>query len=143
MIAIGSDHGGYDLKKAIIENFQELEWKDYGSFSTEAVDYPDIAFKVAEDVANHVCEKGILICRSGIGMDMAANKVKGIRCALCFNVKMAEMAKKHENPNILAMGADYLTKEEAFDIVKAWLKNSFEGDRHQRRIDKIKTYEEK
>lgn len=142
MIAIGSDHGGYELKKEIIEKFSEMEFKDYGTFSTEAVDYPDIAFQVAENVANHVCEKGILVCRSGIGMDIAANKVKSIRCALCFNAEMAEMAKRHEDANILAIGADYITQEEAFEIVRAWLENHFDGGRHQRRIDKIKTYEE-
>lgn len=142
MIAIGSDHGGYELKKEIIENFSEIDLKDYGTFSTEAIDYADIAFQVAEDVKKHICERGILICRSGIGMDIAANKVKGIRCALCMNAKMAEMAKRHEDANILAIGADYITKEEAFEIIKAWLENHFDGGRHQTRIDKIKTYEE-
>ena len=125
-----------------MQEFNELKFQDYGAFSTEAVDYPDIAFKLAEDVKNGVCEKGILICRSGIGMTIAANKVKGIRAALCFNEKMAEMAKKHEDVNLLTMGADYITKEEAINMVNAWLNNQFEGGRHQRRIDKIKEYEE-
>lgn len=142
MIAIGSDHGGFELKKIIMQEFSELNFQDYGAFSTEPVDYPDVAFKLAEDVSNGICEKGILICRSGIGMTIAANKVKGIRAALCFNEKMAEMAKKHEDVNLLTLGADYITKEEAIKMVKAWLDNNFEGERHQRRIDKIKAYED-
>lgn len=142
MIAIGSDHGGFELKNIIMQEFKELQFQDYGAFSTESVDYPDIAFQVAEDVAKGVFKKGILVCRSGIGMDIAANKVKGIRAALCINSKMAEMAKKHEDVNIITIGADYVTVEEAIAIVKAWLENKFEGERHQRRIDKIKAYED-
>lgn len=142
MIAIGSDHGGFELKKILMQEFDELNFQDYGAFSTESVDYPDIAFHVAEDVSKGICEKGILICRSGIGMDIAANKVKGIRAALCFNPKMAEMAKRHEDANILTIGADYVTEEEAIKIVKAWLDNQFDGERHQKRIDKIKAYED-
>ena len=144
-IAISSDHGGNNLRKEIMSLLDEMSisYEDFGPQTNDSVDYPDYARPVAERVAAGEFDRGILICGTGIGISIAANKVKGIRCALCFNVKMAEMAKKHENPNILAIGADYLTKEEAFDIVKAWLKNSFEGDRHQRRIDKIKTYEEK
>ena len=141
MIAIGSDHGGFELKKILLQEFHELKFQDYGAFSTEAVDYPDIAFQVAEDVSNGICEKGILICRSGVGMNIAANKVKGIRAALCFNRKMAEMSKRHEDVNILTIGADYVTVEETIEMVKAWLENQFDGDRHQRRIDKIKAYE--
>lgn len=141
MIAIGSDHGGFALKNIIMQEFDELSFKDYGAFSTEDVDYPDIAFNVAEDVAKGICEKGILICRSGIGMDIAANKVNGIRAALCFNSRMAEMAKRHEDVNILALGADYITTEEAIKMVRVWLDTSFDGERHQRRIDKISFYE--
>lgn len=143
MIAIGSDHGGYELKKIIIEELKDFDFKDYGTFSTDSVDYPDIAIPLAEDVANGKCDRGILVCRSGIGMDIMANKVKGVRAALCFNAKMAEMAKRHEDANIITIGADYVTKEEAIDIVKSWIKSEFEGERHQRRIDKIKQYEEK
>ena len=141
MIAIGSDHGGYELKELIIKAFTDIKFKDYGAFSKDSVDYPDIAIPVAEDVACGKCEKGILICRSGVGMDIMANKVVGIRSALCFNAKMAEMAKRHEDVNIITIGADYVDNDEALKIVKAWLENVFEGDRHQRRIDKIKNYE--
>lgn len=143
MIAIGSDHGGYELKRLITQIFTDIEFKDYGAFSTESVDYPDIAIPLAEDVASGKCEKGILICRSGVGMDIMANKIKGIRAALCFNSKIAEMAKRHEDVNIITLPADYITSDEATDIVKAWLENNFDGDRHQRRIDKIKSYEER
>lgn len=143
MIAIGSDHGGYNLKTKIQKEFTDIEFTDYGSYSTESVDYPDIAIPLAEDVAKKVHEKGILICRSGVGMDIVANKVKGIRAALCFNSKVAEMAKRHEDVNIITIPADYVTEEEAIKIVEEWLKNSFDGDRHQRRIDKIRKYEER
>lgn len=142
MIAIGADHGGYELKEYLKKRFAEVKFQDFGAFSTEAVDYPDIAILVANEVAKGNCEGGILICRSGIGMDIMANKVKGIRAALCLNPKMAEMAKKHEDANILALGADYLDQEEATKVVEAWLGHQFEGGRHQRRIDKIKKYEE-
>lgn len=143
MIAIGSDHGGYELKKFLINELKEVDLKDYGTFSMDSVDYPDIAISVAENVANGICERGILVCRSGIGMDMMANKVVGIRAALCFNSKMAEMAKRHEDANVITIGADYVSKEEALEIVKSWLNAEFEGGRHQRRIDKIRDYEMK
>ena len=143
MIAIGSDHGGYELKNILINELKEIELKDYGTFSTDSVDYPDIAISVAENVANGICERGILVCRSGIGMDMMANKVVGIRAALCFNSKMAEMAKRHEDANVITIVADYVSKEEALEIVKSWLNAEFEGGRHQRRIDKIRDYEMK
>ena len=141
MIAIGSDHGGYELKEFLIESFQNLNFKDYGTFSKDSIDYPDIAIAVAEDVASGKCEKGVLICRSGVGMDIMANKVCGIRSALCFNSKVAEMAKRHEDVNIITIGADYVSKDEAVEIVEAWLESKFDGERHQKRIDKIKNYE--
>ena len=142
MIAIGSDHGGYELKKYIIESIPEIEFQDYGTFSDNPIDYPDIAFSVAKDVAKGIAEKGILICKTGVGMSIAANKVKNIRCALCFNPKIGEMAKRHEDANIIALGADYITKEDALETINNWLKVKFEGERHQRRIDKISKYEE-
>ena len=143
MIAIGCDHGGFELKKYILKELGEDNFKDYGSFSSSSCDYPDIAFPLAKDVSKGICEKGILICRSGIGVDMCANKVIGIRCALCFNKKVGEMAKRHEDANIIALPADYITKEDALEIIDAWLNTKFEGERHQRRIDKIKDYEER
>lgn len=143
MIAIGSDHGGYELKSIIIQTLTDIAFKDYGTYSLDSVDYPDIAIPLAEDVANQKYDRGILICRSGVGMDIMANKVKGIRAALCFNSKVAEMAKRHEDVNIITIPADYVTSDEALNIVKAWLENNFDGERHQRRIDKIKGYEER
>ena len=143
MIAIGSDHGGFELKEYILENLKDIEFKDYGTYSTESVDYPDFAIPLSEDVANGVCKAGILICRSGIGMSIIANKVKGIRAAVCFNQKVAEMSKRHEDVNIISIPADYITKDEAIEIVKVWLENKFDGERHQRRIDKIRKYEER
>ena len=142
MIAIGSDHGGYELKKFIMDNLNE-EFKDYGTFSDKSCDYPDIAFALAKDIARGVCEKGILICKSGIGVDICANKVKGIRCALCYNKKVGEMAKRHEDANIIALPAEYIQKEEPLEIINAWQSTKFEGRRHERRIEKIKKFEER
>ena len=143
MIAIGSDHGGFELKKFIIDTIGEENFKDYGTYTDSPCDYPDIAYSLARDVSRGVCEKGILICRSGVGMDICANKVDGIICALCFNKKIGEMCKRHENANIIALPADYITKEEALEIIDAWENAMFEGGRHQRRVDKIKKYEER
>ncbi len=142
MIAIGSDHGGFELKRFIIDTLGEDIFKDYGTFSDNSCDYPDIAFPLAKDVSRGVCEKGILICRSGVGVDICANKVKGIRCALCYNKKVAEMCKRHEDANIIAIPADYITKEDALQIIEAWENAKFEAGRHERRIDKIKKFEE-
>ena len=137
MLAIGSDHGGFELKKFIIETLGEENFNDYGSFSDNSCDYPDIAFALAKDVSRGVCEKGILICRSGVGMDICANKVDGIRSALCFNKKIGEMCKRHEDANIICLPADYITKEEALEIIDAWMSAKFEGGRHERRVNLI------
>ena len=143
MLAIGSDHGGFELKKFIIEQLGEENVKDYGTFSESSCDYPDIAFTLAKDIKKGLCDKGILICRTGVGVDICANKVKGIRCALCFNKKIGEMCKRHENANVIALPAEYITKEEALEIIDVWQNAKFEGDRHQRRIDKISKFEER
>ncbi len=143
MLAIGSDHGGYELKKFIIENLGEENVKDYGTFSDSPCDYPDIAFALSKDVSKGICDKGILICRSGIGMSISANKVKGIRCALCYNKKVAEYSKRHNDANIIALPAEYINKEEALEIIDVWQNAIFEGERHQRRIDKISKFEER
>ena len=120
MIAIGSDHGGYKLKEEIKKYLEEkrIEYKDLGSMSEERVDYPNIAKEVAKCVQSKECEKGILICRSGIGMSMVANKFKGIRCALCHNEYTAKYARLHNNSNILAIGADDVTINEAICILR-------------------------
>lgn len=142
MIAIGSDHGGYLLKEKLIKEFEdEIEFLDCGTFSTESANYPEIAFNVAGKVANNECEYGILICRSGIGMDIAANKVKNIRCANVSTTKMARLAKEHNNANIISLAADELTTDAAKEIVYMWLSSQFLGGRHQTRIDMISEYE--
>ncbi len=143
MIAIGSDHGGYRLKKEIEKYLEEknIEYKDLGCENEESVDYPDIAEKVAKSVQSKECNQGILICRSGIGMSITANKFKGIRCALCHNEYTAKYARLHNNSNVLAMGADDLTTNEAILILRMWLATEFEGGRHTERVKLIEEIE--
>ena len=139
MIAIGSDHGGYRLKEEIKKYLdeKEIEYKDYGCMNEESVDYPNIAKEVAKAVQSKECETGILICRSGLGMSIVANKFKGIRCTPCHNEYTAKYAKLHSNSNILAIGADDVTVNEAICILRMWLATEFEGGRHQERLDLI------
>ena len=143
MIAIGCDHGGYRLKKEIEKYLDDknIEYLDMGCESEESVDYPDIASKVAKEVQSKECEQGILICRTGIGMSITANKFKGIRCALCHNEYTAKYARLHNDSNILAMGADDLTTNEAICILRMWFATSFEGERHIERLNLIKEIE--
>ena len=145
MIAIGSDHGGYRLKEEIKKYLEEknIEYKDYGAQGEDRVDYPNVAEEVAKDVQSGKCESGILICRSGIGMSICANKFKGIRCALCHNEYTAKYSKLHNNSNILALGADDITTSEAVRILRMWFATNFEGGRHQERIDLISEIENK
>ncbi len=137
-IAIGSDHRGLDFKKYVIGVLTEMGHgsKDFGSFTTESVDYPDIARVVGEAVARSQFDYGILICGTGIGMSIAANKVKGIRAALCCDTFAAQRARQHNNANILCLGAE---RGEAGvkEIVQTFLTTQFEGGRHQRRVDKM------
>lgn len=139
MLAIGSDHGGYNLKEEIKKYLSEngIEFKDFGTYSTESVDYPDIASKVAHAVADGQCSKGIIICGTGIGISIAANKVKGIRAALCSDVFSAKMSREHNDANILALGERVTGPGLARMIVETWLSTEFAGGRHQRRIQKI------
>lgn len=142
MIAIGADHGGFILKEELIESFNgELEFKDFGTMSTDSVNYPDIAFKVAESVASSECEAGILICRSGIGMSICANKVKNIRCANVNTTKAARLCKEHNNANMITLAADEITLDGAREMIYMWLNSEFEGGRHQARLDLITNYE--
>ena len=144
MVAIGADHGGYILKEGLIKSFEgEIEFKDFGTVSTDSVNYPEIAFKVAESVASGECECGILICRSGIGMSIAANKVKNIRCANVATTKAARLCKEHNNANIISLAADEITLEAAKEIIYMWISSEFQGGRHQERIDLITNYENK
>ena len=143
MIAIGSDHGGYKLKEEIKRYLEEkdIEYTDCGTFSEESVDYPEIAKAVALEVQSKECDKGIVVCRSGIGMSIVANKFKGIRCAKCDNEEEAKFSKMHNNSNVLALGADYISTSEAICIVRAWIATPFEGGRHEERIKIIEEIE--
>lgn len=143
MIAIGSDHGGYELKEELKKVLEEkgLEYKDCGAYSTDRVDYPIIAKEVSKAVQAKECEKGILICRSGYGMAMVANKFKGVRSAPCFCTRAAEFSRLHNNTNVLSLGADYVTVDEAKEILKTWLNTEFEGGRHQERLDLVSEIE--
>ena len=135
-IAIGCDHGGYLLKQDILIWLEEndYEFEDFGCYNTESVDYPVYAEKVARAVASGECEKGIVICTTGIGVSMAANKVKGIRCALCGDSYSAEMTRRHNDANVLAMGAGIIGPDMAKKITEVFLTTAFEGGRHARRV---------
>ena len=135
-IAIGCDHGGYLLKQDILIWLEEndYEFEDFGCYNTESVDYPIYAEKVARAVASGECEKGIVICTTGIGVSMAANKVKGIRCALCGDSYSAEMTRRHNDANVLAMGAGIIGPNRAKKITEVFLTTAFEGGRHARRV---------
>jgi ribose 5-phosphate isomerase B len=144
-IAIGGDHHGLELKQSIINLITEAghSYEDFGGYTADPVDYPDIAKKVAEAVARSDFERGILICNNGIGMSIAANKVKGIRAALCYTAFNARRTRQHQNANILCLGAGKeQVQEPAAEIVNAFLTGEFEGGRHQRRVDKIKAMED-
>ena len=138
-IAIGCDHGGYLLKQDILIWLEEhnIDFEDVGCYSTESVDYPMYGEKVGRMVASGQCDKGIVICTTGIGISIAANKVKGIRCALCSEPLSAEMTRRHNDANMLAMGGGLIGNNMADCIVEAFLNTPFEGGRHQRRGGKI------
>jgi len=142
-IGIGADHRGFFLKEELKKFLEKnnFEVKDFGTFSNEVFDYPDVAFPLGEAVKKRKIAKGILICGSGLGMSIAANKIKGIRAALCLNKEMAKMARNHNDANILVLAANFTTLRKAKEIVKTFLKEKFEGGRHLRRINKIKKYE--
>lgn len=142
-IALGCDHRGLELKQAIIGLLDELghDYQDFGGYNTDPVDYPDIAKQVAEAVASGEFDQGILICSSGIGMSIAANKVRGIRAALCCTTFGAERARRHNDANVLCLGQDTLDIASALDIVRVYLSTTFEGGRHLRRLEKIRGLE--
>ncbi|MCR4429779.1 MAG: ribose 5-phosphate isomerase B [Tepidanaerobacteraceae bacterium] len=144
-IAIASDHGGFELKKEIIKLLEskKIDYTDFGTFSAESVDYPDVAIPCAEAVARGQFDKGIIICGTGIGVCICANKVKGIRAALCHDTFSARMSRMHNDANVLTMGGRVIGPGLAADIVEEWLDAGFEGGRHQRRIEKIGEYENK
>jgi ribose 5-phosphate isomerase B len=138
-ISVGSDHGGFELKRLIVRYLQEQghEVLDAGCHSGESVDYPDFAQKVCDHVLNGKCERGILVCGTGIGMSMAANRHRDIRAALCHESYTARMSREHNNANILCLGGRVVGPEIALDIVREWVKTEFAGGRHQRRLAKL------
>ena len=138
-IAIGCDHAGYPLKVAGEDKLLKEGYgiMDVGTDSVESVDYPSYGKAVGKAVADGEAEKGIVICGSGIGISIAANKVKGVRCALCTSVEMAEMSRRHNDANVLAMGARMIEQDLAFKIVDKWLETDFEGGKHLRRINML------
>ena len=138
-IAIGCDHAGYPLKVAVEDKLLKEGYgiMDVGTESTESVDYPIYGKSVGRAVASGLADRGIVICGSGIGISIAANKVKGIRCALCTSVEMAEMSRRHNDANVLAMGARMIEQDLAFEIVDKWLATDFEGGKHLRRINML------
>ncbi len=136
-IAIGCDHAALDLKLEIIKHLQGFEINDLGTYTKDSVDYPDFAKAVADEVASKRADLGILICGTGIGMEIAANKVKGIRAANCVNTTMAHYTRNHNDANILCIGARIVGLALALEIVDAFLSAQFEGGRHQKRVDKI------
>lgn len=142
-IGIGSDHGGYELKDSIKKHLMEknIEVVDYGTDSTESVDYPDFGRAVAEAVVSKEVDRGIIICGTGIGISIAANKVKGVRAALCTDSYSARMSMEHNNANVLALGARVLGEGLALDIVDTWIETKFQGGRHERRVNKISEIE--
>lgn len=143
-IALGSDHGGFALKQDVIKYLESkgIEYKDFGTYSTASCDYPVFGEAAAKAVASGECDRGIVICTTGIGISIAANKVKGIRCALCSEPLSAEMTRRHNDANMLAMGGGMINKNMAERIVEVFLNTEFEGGRHQRRIDIISKIEE-
>jgi len=143
MLAIGSDHGGFELKTHIMKHLEEtgVEYKDFGCYDENSVDYPDIAQKVGKAVVSGECENGILICGTGIGISIAANKIKGVRAALCSDVYSAKMTKQHNNANIICLGGRVTGRELACMIVDTWLSEEFLGGRHEKRIEKIHNLE--
>ncbi len=144
-IAIGSDHGGFELKQVLIQFLQgrDIEVADAGTYSADSVDYPEFGEAVALLVIHGEVDAGIVICGTGIGISISANKVPGIRAALVTTPQMAELAKQHNNANILAMGGRILSPETAMACVAAWLDSEYEGGRHQARLDKITAIEKK
>jgi ribose 5-phosphate isomerase B len=139
-IAIAADHGGYLLKEMIIgflSNYEGVEVLDLGTNSTESVDYPLFGFACGEAVARGDADRGIVCCGTGIGISIAANKVKGIRCALCTSVEMARLSREHNNANVLVMPGRFIDEDMARKIMDEFFATEFEGGRHQRRIDKI------
>jgi ribose 5-phosphate isomerase B len=140
-IGIASDHGGFKLKKAVITHFAAIEFDDIGTHNEESCNYPEFVSNLCFKIKSGKLECGIVICGTGIGASIVANKISGIRAALCCNEFMAEMSKRHNNANVLALGGRVLGEEFALRIVERWINSSFEGGRHQKRLDMIRQLE--
>jgi ribose 5-phosphate isomerase B len=142
-IALAADHAGFEEKEKLKATLTELgvEFDDMGTFSSDSVDYPDYARKVAEAVSRGEYEQGLLVCGSGTGMAISANKVRGVRAAVAWNEDIARMARQHNNANVLSLAARYTPDDELKKIVKAWFEADFEGGRHERRVEKISEIE--
>ena len=141
-ILIASDHAGFRLKKILIEEFQgKLKFDDLGPFSENSVDYPDYAKKLSKKIDINVDQMGVLICGSGIGMSMVANRFKNVRAALCMNKKMSKLARQHNNANILVLGSRLISQQEAIKCLLVFVKTNYEGGRHQARLDKLNLVE--
>ena len=139
MIAIGSDHAGYELKEKIKRHLEDAQipYRDYGTLSAESCDYPDYGAAVARAVSEQQAERGIVICSTGIGISIAANKINGIRAALCHNVYSAKLCRQHNDANVLAIGANVIGPGLSIEIVDAFLNTGFDGGRHAKRVGKI------
>ena len=144
-IALGADHAGFEEKEKLKKTLDELgvKYEDVGTFSTDSVDYPDFAQKVGEKVESGEAEQGILVCGSGIGVAIAANKMHGIRAAQAWNEETARLARQHNDANVLTIGARVIPEEEIPKIIKAWFEADFEGGRHEKRVEKIMNLEKK
>lgn len=142
-IVLGCDHGGFLLKEKIVKFLKKkgIKVKDFGTFSEESMDYPDTAYQVAAAVSKKKAGRGILICKSGIGNCIVANKLKGVRAALCYNAKAARLSRQHNDANMLVLGALFVNGAKAKKIIDVWLKTPFAGGRHLRRIKKIERIE--
>lgn len=142
-IIIGADHAGFEVKEKVKNYLKKkgIEVEDVGTFSKDSVDYPDYAFKVAEKVSEKKVDFGVLVCKSGIGMSIAANKFKNVRAALCFTPEMAKLARSHNDANVLSLSQEFTKEEEVYKIIDTWLATNFEGGRHERRVGKINNFE--
>lgn len=144
-IAIGSDHGGYELKNALIDYLKTKKYdvQDFGTHSKESCDYPMIGFEVGQAVSEGKASRGILVCKTGVGMAIIANKLHGVRAAACYDIEMAKSSREHNDCNIIVLAASYTNIKKAKDIVDAWLNTEHTGERHVRRVNQIKEIETK
>ncbi|MBR1601688.1 MAG: ribose 5-phosphate isomerase B [Alphaproteobacteria bacterium] len=140
-IAIASDHGGYEMKEAIKQHYQECDILDLGTDSTDSVDYPDFAKKMALTLFTKKADLGILICGTGVGISIAANRYKGIRAALIYSTEVAKLAKQHNNANVLVFGGRTMAVDDVINSIDTFMQSEYEGGRHQRRLDKIEDTE--